>query len=245
VWCLDWRGQGGSERPPLLPSRPRRRDFARDAADLAGFAGAMLPPGLPRLLIGHSMGGAIALLALQRHRGLFDAAILSAPMLGLPAAGWPPALARFLTRLADAAGLGTMFIPGARRWEAEAESGEQSRTTHDAERARIQPAWFAANPDLVVDGPTFGFVASAFGLVDRLAEPDFLAAIETPVLIGSPNIESFVDPASHRRAAAHLRNCRVFDMPGSKHEPFLESDVFRDRWLAAIDAFVAERLAKI
>src|SRR5208283_91697 len=76
VWCLDWRGQGGSERSRRLPSRPRPRRFDRDATDLALFAETLPTPPRPRLLIAHSMGGAIALLSLHRRPGLFDAAIL-------------------------------------------------------------------------------------------------------------------------------------------------------------------------
>src|SRR5215475_12422810 len=64
VWCLDWRGQGGSERPRRLPSRPRPRRFDRDANELALFARTLPAAGSPRILIGHSMGGAIALLCL-------------------------------------------------------------------------------------------------------------------------------------------------------------------------------------
>src|SRR5580700_9786198 len=37
VWCLDWRGQGGSTRPRRLPQRPRPRHFDRDAVELAQF----------------------------------------------------------------------------------------------------------------------------------------------------------------------------------------------------------------
>ena len=38
VWCLDWRGQGGSTRPKRWPHRPRGRRFERDANELAAFA---------------------------------------------------------------------------------------------------------------------------------------------------------------------------------------------------------------
>ena len=34
VWCLDRRGQGGSDRPRRWPSRPRPRHFERDAGEL-------------------------------------------------------------------------------------------------------------------------------------------------------------------------------------------------------------------
>src|SRR5438105_15463435 len=64
VWCLDWRGQGGSMRPRRLPTRPRARNFNRDARDLADFAAAKLTGHRPRLLLAHSMGTAIALVRL-------------------------------------------------------------------------------------------------------------------------------------------------------------------------------------
>src|SRR6266702_5210984 len=83
VWCLDWRGQGGSIRPRRLPTRPRARKFERDAEDLAAFAADKLRGNLPRLLVAHSMGGAIGLICLRRHSRLFAAAVLSSPMVGL------------------------------------------------------------------------------------------------------------------------------------------------------------------
>src|SRR5215472_11743949 len=116
VWCLDWRGQGGSARPRHLPHRPRARNFDRDADELAQFTTAKLIGGLPRLLIAHSMGGAIAMLCLHRHRRLFDAAVLSAPMLGLLTGQTPHALLRALTAPARLAGFGICRLPGTRRF---------------------------------------------------------------------------------------------------------------------------------
>src|ERR1700757_4820181 len=70
VWCLDWRGQGGSERPRHFPSRPRPLVFDRDARGLALFTGTLPVERRPRLLIAQSMGGAIALLCLRHYPGL-------------------------------------------------------------------------------------------------------------------------------------------------------------------------------
>src|SRR5262245_17834227 len=137
VWCVDWRGQGGSIRPRRMPTRPRARKFDRDAEDLAAFAATKLDGGLPRLLVAHSMGGAIALLCLRRHPKLFDAAVLSSPMVGLRTGKLPPTLIRVITRPARAAGLGACFIPGACQWRADrVPSPEKSRVTTDAERCR-------------------------------------------------------------------------------------------------------------
>jgi lysophospholipase len=245
VWCLDWRGQGGSQRPRTLPARPRPRSFDRDASDLSAFTETVLQEGCPRILIAHSMGGAIALLCLRAHPYLFAAAILSAPMLGLATGGIPLRTARFIAAAASLSGLGTMFVPGARLWHSDvSQSPSRSRTSSDPERCRIHQAWFAARPELSVDGPTYGWLDAAFRLTERVRRDEFLARVETPILIGSAGIESFVDPKAHRHAVAHLRDCAFVELPHSKHEPFLETDAIRDRWFAAIDHFLHDRFPR-
>jgi lysophospholipase len=244
VWCLDWRGQGGSERPRRWPSRPRPRRYDRDANDLAFFAKKLPPPRHPRLLIGHSMGGAIALVCLRQSPGLFEAAVLSAPMLGIRTGRIPRSVARCITIAARASGLGLCFVPGAGPWRPDRiPSPEISRTSSDPERCRLQYGWFSARTHLRVDEATYGWLDEAFRLVRRIVSPEFLASIHTPILLASAGIDWFLEPAAHRRAATLLPDCTLVEFPDSKHEPFLERDPIRNRWLDAIDRFVAERLA--
>lgn len=245
VWCLDWRGQGGSIRPRRLPTRPRARNFERDAEDLTAFAAATLPGRLPRLLVAHSMGGAIALLCLRQHPGLFAGAVLSSPMVGLRTGRVPPTLIRCITRPARAAGLGACFIPGARKWRpSRIPSPERSRVTTDAERCRVRHAWFSADPALRLDEATYGWVDSALGLVARISKPEFLRTIHTPILLGQPEREAVVSSAALRRVAGVLPDCTVVELRHSKHDPFLERDAIRDYWLSRLDRFIAERVVQ-
>ena len=245
VWCLDWRGQGGSMRPRRLPTRPRARNFNRDARDLADFAAAKLTGDRPGLLLAHSMGAAIALLCLRRHPRLFEAAILSSPMVGLRTGKLPPTLLRVITRPARAAGLGVCFIPGAGKWRPDRiPSPDRSPVSTDAERCRIRHAWFSVEPALRLDEATYGWVDSALALVARIRKPEFLAGIRTPVLLASPGREMVVSPAAQRRAARLLPDCTLVELPQSKHDPFLEHDRVRAYWFSCIDRFIAERLVK-
>jgi lysophospholipase len=243
VWCLDWRGQGGSERPRRWPSRPRPRLFDRDARDLALFTQTLPASRRPRLLIGQSMGGAIALLCLHDYPGLFDAAILAAPMLAIRTAGLPRSVARGVTGAARISGLGLCFVPGAGRWRPERiPSPERSRTSTDPDRCRLQYSWFLARAALRHDEPTWGWLDAALRLTARIGRAEFLAAIDTPILLASAGRETFLMPEAHRQAALLLPDCTLVEFPNSKHEPFLERDAIRDRWFAAIDRFIAERL---
>jgi lysophospholipase len=245
VWCLDWRGQGRSIRPRRLPTRPRARQFDRDAEDLAAFATAKLSFRLPRLLVAHSMGGAIALLCLRRHPQLFTAAVLSSPMVGLRTGRVPPTLFRLITTPARAAGLGFCFIPGAGKWRPDPlPSPERSRATTDPERCRLRHAWFSADPELRLDQATYGWVDSALGLVARISKPEFLTQIHTPILLGRPGREVVVSKKAQHLAAHQLPNCTLVELPESKHDPFLERDTIRNYWLTCFDRFIAEHLVK-
>jgi lysophospholipase len=194
-------------------------------------------------VIGHSMGGAIALLCLRGHPGLFDAAILSAPMLGIRTGPVPSPLVRCISGLARGAGLGKCFVPGAGAWQPHrVPSPELSRCSNDPERCRLQYDWFLTRAGLRVDEPTWGWLDSALRLARRIGKKEFLCGIGTPILLASAGLETFVLPESHRRAARLLPDCTLVEFPDSKHEPFLERDPIRERWFEAIDRFIAERV---
>jgi len=243
VWCLDWRGQGGSTRPKRWPNRPRARHFDRDADELAQFAAECLTPGRRHILIAHSMGGAIALLCLNRHPRLFDAAVLSAPMLGLLRGRTPPVLLRAVTGPVRLSGLGICRLPGTYRWHPDRPpTPERSRISSDAERCRIRHAWLSSDPGLRLDQPTYGWLDPALSLIARLGKRRFLAGITTPILLGTAGHEHVVAPAAHYRAARLLPDCTLVELPESKHEPFLERDPIRNFWFDRIDRFIGERL---
>jgi lysophospholipase len=243
AWCFDWRGQGGSARPDRWPARARARQFDRDADELAAFTAARLTSGLPRILIAHSMGGAIALLCLSRYPDLFDAAILSAPMLGLRIGKVPPTALRCVTGPLRLSGLGVGYIPGAPHWRPDrVPSPATSRVSSDPDRCRLRHAWQSFNPELRLGGPTYGWLDAALGLIARIGKPQFLGEIETPILLGTAGRDVVVSVAAQRRAGRLLPNCVVANLPESRHEPFRERDSIRDEWFRHIDRFLDARL---
>lgn len=241
TWCLDWRGQGRSTRPSTRPAVPRRRDFDQDADDLIAFTHSVLPQS-PRFLIAHSMGGCISMLALSKAPELFAAAMLSAPMLGIDTGAFPEPIARLVVAIGDVF-CPDKYAPGKGVWAPDAHlTAETALASHDPQRCKVLEYWYAAHPELRVDGATYGWVKSSFEITDRLSDPRLLARVTTPVLLGAAQEEHFVDPAAAAWAARHLPHGTLLPFPGARHELFLERNDFRKPWLTAIERFISERL---
>jgi lysophospholipase len=243
VWCLDWRGQGGSQRPPILPNRPRRPNFARDVSDLATFVRMMGPKQSPRFVMAHSMGAAIALKMLATHPGLFDAGVLCAPMLSVATGNMTRRGAQFIAALADTLGFGRALIPGLRILDMRAEPNpETSSTSHDPLRCKLMHTWFRARPDLAMDGTTFSWYRGALDAEREFNNPSAFASLHMPILLGAAGQDVFVRTEPIRELARTLPDATLLDIPEARHELFHECDDIRDRWLAAIDAFLQARL---
>lgn len=100
VHALDHRGHGRSGG-----ARAYVRRFSQYVDDFERFrrhAAEQLPARLPVFVLGHSLGGLIALRWLEAHRGAgLAGAVLSAPLLGIAkqAARWKTALSGVLSQL--------------------------------------------------------------------------------------------------------------------------------------------------
>jgi len=91
VYALDHRGHGRSGGP-----RANIERFDYVVSDLGTFVGRAQRehPGAPVILLGHSMGGAIALGCALKYENALRALVLSAPTL---AVAQPPSLLKWLT----------------------------------------------------------------------------------------------------------------------------------------------------
>lgn len=107
VYALDHRGHGHSPGPR---ANIRRFDLVVEDLHRLVELAATAHPGPPLTLIGHSMGGAIALACALRHPGSFRQLVLSAPLLSAGDAVPAPKLllARLLSVLAPNAGVLTL-----------------------------------------------------------------------------------------------------------------------------------------
>jgi lysophospholipase len=246
VTAIDWRGQSGSGRLGFDAITGHVDDFSMWVEDLAAFwADWKRTAAAPRVLVGHSMGGHLALRALAEGRVDPAALVTTAPMLGLHPGFVPPALlhavARLMRRLGD---------PRRPAWKWSETPGALPATrigllTHDAERYADEGWWREARRELVMGPGSWGWIAAALASIRRLRRPGLLESVQTPVLIVATDHDRLVEFKAIARAVGRLPKGELVRFgPEARHEILREADPVRDKALAAIDQFL-DRVAPV
>lgn len=242
VTAIDWRGQAGSGRLGADAVTGHVDDFATWTADLAAFwrhwaAGRSGP----LVLVGHSMGGHLALRAAAEGAlaPAPAALVLSAPMLDVLPERVPLALRRLAANAMCA--LGDVRRPA---WKWSERPGEvpafrQKLLTHDDARYADELAWRAQRPELAMGPGSWGWVRQSLASIYWLARRGLLESVTLPIFLFATTADRLVGVQAIRRAEARLPLVQSLWFGGeAAHEILREVDAVRDRALAAIDAFL-------
>lgn len=242
VTAADWRGQAGSGRLGADAVTGHVDDFAAWVGDLAAFwrVWAAERAG-PLVLVGHSMGGHLALLAVAERalQPMPDALVLSAPMLDVIPERVPLAIRRMVAGAKCRTG-----DPRRPAWKWSERPGEvpafrHELLTHDAERYSDELWWREARPELVMGPGSWGWVRGALASIRELERPGTLEAVDIPVFVVATTADRLVGVRAIRRAAARLPHAEALWFgPEAAHEVLREADPVRDRALAGIDTFL-------
>ena len=236
VFTMDWRGQGLSDR--LLPN-PLKGHFESmdDPVNDLAMALKSLADRLPRphIVLAHSMGGCIALRAMQTRRIEVDGAIFSAPMWGI--ANLSPTARKF-ARFVKSIGLGGWFAPGvAKTWRRE--RFKRNPLTHDKTRFALSQALVEEDRRVALAGVTLGWVDAAAEAFEGFSQPGSLAHLRIPVHVLSAGEEALVDNNSHDALAKSLPNAMHVLVEGSKHEILMEVDGVRAQFWREFEELIA------
>jgi lysophospholipase len=237
VLVHDWRGQGLSQRAlsdRLLGHAEGYEPFLCDYEALLDTFGGDLP--WPWIALGHSMGGALTLLALAKGEGRFAGAVLSAPMMGVLTGQVPRPVARGLASLLTSIGRGGRPVfgpPGAPA------PFEANVLTHDPVRYARNLALVAQAPDLALGLPTWGWLAFAFAAARELERGPGVAQVEIPVTVVAAGEEALVDNAAMRRVTERLPHGRLVTIDGARHEILQETDALQAPFWTEFDDLAA------
>jgi alpha-beta hydrolase superfamily lysophospholipase len=220
VYALDQRGHGRSEGPRGHVGR-----FSEFVADLHAFRVRIEEEerGKPLFLLGHSMGGLVAVRYLLTHASGIDGAILSSPALGIE--NEPSKILQWIARALSWIAPRTSFQGNV----------DPQFLSHDQSVGRA----YAADP-LVHRRATARFFTE-FKWAMRNAE-ERAAEIRLPILILQAGDDRLVRAAATEAFAAEVgsEDKELHVYPGLYHEIFNETD--NERVFADLEHWLESRL---
>jgi lysophospholipase len=240
AFSLDWRGQGLSDRMLRDRTRGYVRTFADYVADLELFLDKIVKPSTrgPLILMAHSMGGTIVLHYLREHHRAIERAVLLSPMISFRTKPLPYIIAKAYCRLLVRCGQAQRTIPSMRRNDSFRGAFAGNWLTHDATRFNRVQQLLRKNPQLLVAGVTYGWLAASFKAVDAFQHAGFAPGIQIPLLVVMAGKDRVVSNAATRRFVARLPDQRTICVAGAYHEILQERDEMRDQFWQAFDRFI-------
>ncbi|MBW3096349.1 alpha/beta hydrolase [Pseudohoeflea sp. DP4N28-3] len=235
VATFDWRGQGGSERLSDQPLRGHVAQFSDYEADLSVFLETIVLPDtrLPFLLLGHSMGGLVALSAAPDLATRIDRMVVVAPFVDLSGQPLSQGVIYWTCRLL------TLFGYGETRFESDRfpRPFDGNMLTSDRARYDRNQGVYEAWPQLRLGPPTAGWIATVLKAIRRVNRVSHLSRIKIPTLLIAAGSDRIVEESAIERLANRFRAGHHITIDQARHEILQEVDRYRLPALAAIDAF--------
>ena len=248
VAVLDWRGQGGSERPLSNPRKGHVVGFTEYDRDLARFMDEIVMPNHapPYIAFAHSMGANILIRNAQVENSWFSRMVLIAPMIQIndAAIGFGRKTARTYAELASVFGLATAYVQGGDGIPEETLEFEGNVLTSDLVRWSRNKAVLEQAPELGLGSPTIGWFKSALRSCALVQRPDYPKYVTVPMLLFAAGADHVVSSKAIEDFAVELKIGGHILMPGSRHEILQENDAIRQRFWAAFDAYMSVGIPK-
>ena len=240
VLIIDWPGQGQSGHFGRHPLAVHCDDFDHHLGALDAVIAAAGLDGHELVLFGHSMGGHLALRYAASRGPWVTGVILSAPMMA------PPVMPVWLVRLASfilgGVGLARSHPPFHRVLSLDwvRHYRPENVLTRNPKGYEDQFVWFDDAPELRRSGPTIGWVSAAYrSCALYTLNPDWLAALDVPVLAFIAGDERVVFAPSTHSSLAQIKNIDTVVFDGARHELTRELPEVTDALWNRVDRFLA------
>lgn len=194
---------------------------------------------ISKVLLCHSMGGAIGTLYVQAYPTMFTQLVLSAPMLGV-ASPISESFTQFIVRtvltVRKLCGLPVRYFWGQGNYEAY--PFDKNRLTNCEARYRVYREMMADYPQNQLGGISFDWLHQAIQGMRQARANGHIIAI--PVLVFEAEQEQIVDNKEIGQFVNTLPNGQLIIVRGAKHELLFEQDSVRTPVLDAILTFLAQ-----
>ena len=241
VATMDWRGQGGSERPVGDPRKGHIGDFQEYDLDIRQFMREVVLPDCPPpyVALGHSMGSHIILRNIAGPSSWFERAVLVAPMMALhPSVAVLIPLLRVYSRLGRIFGMANAYVRGGSGDAGYSAEFDGNVLTSDFERFSRNRQIERTAPELLLGSPTLGWLNAALSSMAKLTNPEYSTKVRVPTLIFGAGEDRIVDTAATEKFAASLKSGTYVLIPDARHEILQENNDIRARFWATFDAYL-------
>lgn len=221
LWItMDHRGQGESGGPRAYVAT--YDDYAQDAAAVLEATAE----DLPYAIVGHSMGGLVALYGTLNGILQPRALALSSPLLALPNAPVPRAFAEHIARILAKTHYAHQPTGAGGQKRMKFAGNPLTRSVKGFNTVCQSPFPFIS--------PTFGWVEATFSACDSIMDADKMKTLATPVRIIGGSHEHVIDPAGWSNwcmAAARVTHTPIdfYRVNGGRHELLNEIPRIRQR----------------
>lgn len=242
VFIVDHRGHGLSHRHNNAHEVVHIKYFDQYVDDLQTFVKKIILPvssSLPLYLYSHSMGGAIAVQHLQKFPGVFEKAILSAPMIKARTAGIPEPIARFTTRAFILFGKEKEKVIGYKGFNPERTYEE----SHDTSKARFDyyQKKRIENKHLQTSAPSYRWVNEAIKVSKLNLDKKRNERITAEVLLCQPETDSSVFSEMEDVFIKQVKNGRLVRFTECRHEIYNSVDNTVKEYLDTIESFLFDK----
>jgi lysophospholipase len=225
VYCYDMRGHGRSHRYTEDMSIVHIDRCETYIKDLVYFAEKIVKPeneGLPLYLFGHSMGGGISAVTLEKNPELFSKAVLTSPMIKPLTGGIPINIAYTIAKVQCMLGHGMDYVMGHHAFTTD-ETFEGSAST-SPERFWHYQNKRLSNPLFQNSGASYGWLREAIRLSHNVIRDDEVKKIRTKTLLFMADNDEFVDKEAQRAFSEKSDHVKLVETCGTKHEIYMSRD---------------------
>lgn len=223
---VDWRGQGLADRlleDPRIGHVGQFADYQHDVRSTLELAEKLELP-KPWYVIGHSMGGAIALRAILEGAD-FAACAFTGPMWGIYFSPIMKPLSQLTAYWGPRLGLGEKTPPTTSLESYVASQPfEGNVLTRDPEMYQMMQDQLAAHPELALGAPSTIWLREALDECTWLMEQ---TAPDIPALTFLGSHEQIVDRKAIRARMANWPSGTLVEIPDGEHEVLMEAPEVR------------------
>lgn len=235
---FDRRGQGLSGRFLSDTFKQHSQGFDPDVRDLIQFVRDVVAPSddAPIIVLGHSTGATISLLAAHDAPEYFKGLVLAAPLLGI-SEGAARDKESIWAKLPLPQFLREHYIPhGNAAWDRSDPSHRLNPGDYSSHpvRSRLHDHWMQANEGLRVASPTMGWFQDICRALVKFRSPGYMRDIRIPVRIFTAGQDVKVNNHYALDAASQLPDAVLTHFGKAKHDMLQEIDAFRTPVIRAV-----------